>query len=373
MSDLFEPVWIKNISLPNRFVRSATWEGMATEKGEVTKDLTALMQRLARGKVGLIISGHAYVLPKGQAGPWQLGAYSDDLLPGLTDMARAVHEAGGRIVLQLAHAGCQAPAKLTGEEPAGPSALDKETDGFACREMSTAEIAEVREAFAAAAQRARQAGFDAVQIHAAHGYLLSQFLSPYFNRRTDAFGGSVENRAKLVVEVLRSIREQVGPDYPVLIKINAQDFLQPGLSTEEMVEVCRMLEAKGLDGVELSGGTPLSGDFIPVRKAKVRSKEENVFYIQEAQEYKKRVSLPLILVGGIRSLSTAKDLVERGLTDFVAMARPLIREPELIRRWEQGDDRPSACTSDNLCFRPASSGEGVYCLTEVREEQKAGD
>ncbi|MFP4257777.1 MAG: NADH:flavin oxidoreductase [Desulfovermiculus sp.] len=373
MSDLFEPVRIKDISLPNRFVRSATWEGMASEKGEVTKDLTALMQRLARGGVGLIISGHAYVLPNGQAGPWQLGVYSDNLLPGLTDMARAVHEAGGRIVLQLAHAGCQAPAKLTGQEPSGPSALDKEKDGFACREMSKAEIEEIGEAFAVAALRARQAGFNGVQIHAAHGYLLSQFLSPYFNRRKDEYGGSLENRARLVLEVLRSIRKQVGPDYPVLMKINAQDFLQPGLSVEDMVEVCRMLEAEGLDGVELSGGTPLSGDFIPVRKAKVRSKEENAFYVQEAQEYKKRISLPLILVGGIRSLSTAKDLIERGVTDFVAMARPLIREPELIRRWEQGDERPSACTSDNLCFRPASSGEGVYCLTEVREKQKAGD
>jgi 2,4-dienoyl-CoA reductase-like NADH-dependent reductase (Old Yellow Enzyme family) len=373
MTDMFEQSRIKDMVLPNRFVRSATWEGMATEKGEVTAQLTGLMSRLARGRVGLIISGHAYVLPKGQAGPWQLGAYSDQLLPGLQDMARAVHSAGGRIVLQLAHSGCQAPVKLTGQEPAGPSALDKDKDGFACREMSTAEIEEVRDAFAAAALRARQAGFDGVQIHAAHGYMLSQFLSPYFNRRNDEYGGNLENRARLVLEVLRSIRKQVGPDYPVLIKINAQDFLQPGLSAEEMVKVCQILEAEGLDGVELSGGTPLSGDFIPVRKAKVRSKGENVFYVQEAQEYKKMISLPLILVGGIRSLSTARDLVERGVTDYVSMARPLIREPELIKRWEQGDERPSACTSDNLCFRPASSGEGVYCLTEVREKQKAGD
>lgn len=372
MPDVFEPAWIKDMSLPNRFVRSATWEGMATEKGEVTAQLAGLMSRLAKGRVGLIISGHAYVQTQGQAGPWQLGAYSDDLLPGLTDMAQAVHKDDGRIVLQLAHAGCQAPAKLTGQDPAGPSALDKEKDGFSCREMSAQEIDMVREAFAAAALRAKQAGFDGVQIHAAHGYLLSQFVSAYFNRRTDAYGGSLENRARLPLEVLQAIREQVGPDYPVLIKLNAQDFLQPGLTAEEMVQVCLMLEAEGLDCVELSGGTPLSGDFIPVRKAQVRSKEEDVFYLQEAELYKKRVSLPLILVGGIRSLATAKDLVGRGITDFIAMARPLIREPELIQRWEQGDDRPSACTSDNLCFRPASSGEGVYCLTEVREKQKEG-
>ncbi|MDZ7760381.1 MAG: NADH:flavin oxidoreductase [Desulfovermiculus sp.] len=370
MPDVFKPAQIKNMNLPNRFVRSATWEGMATEKGEVTAQLTGLMSRLAKGKVGLIISGHAYVQPQGQAGPWQLGAYSGDLLPGLTDMAQAVHKEDGRIVLQLAHAGCQAPAKLTGQDPAGPSALDKEKDGFSCREMSVQEIDMVREAFAAAALRAQKAGFDGVQIHAAHGYLLSQFLSSYFNRRTDAYGGNLENRARLILEVLRTIRGQVGPDYPVFIKINAQDFLQPGLTAEEMVEVCLMLEAEGLDCVELSGGTPLSGDYIPVRKSKVRSKEENIFYLQEAKKYKEKVSLPLILVGGIRSLTTARDLVSRGVTDFVAMARPLIREPELIQRWEQGDDRPAACTSDNLCFRPAVSGEGIYCLTEERERKK---
>jgi 2,4-dienoyl-CoA reductase-like NADH-dependent reductase (Old Yellow Enzyme family) len=370
MPELFESSRIKDVVLPNRFVRSATWEGMATEKGEVTEQLCGLMQRLARGGVGLIITGHAYVLPGGQAGPWQLGVDSDRLVPGLSDMAGAVHEAGGRVVLQLAHAGCQAPGKLTGQDPAGPSALDKEADGFACREMRDAEIAEVREAFAAAALRAQKAGLDGVQIHAAHGYLLSQFLSPYFNRRTDDYGGSLENRARLLVEVVQAVRERIGPGYPILAKINAQDFLQPGLTTDEMVQVCLLLERAGLDCVELSGGTPLSGDYVPVRKAKVRSKEENVFYLQEAQEYKKRVSLPLILVGGIRSLSTARDLIAHDVADYIALARPLIREPELIRRWGQGDESPSACTSDNLCFRPASSGEGVYCLTAVREKKK---
>ena len=370
MPDVFETSRIKNMVLANRFVRSDTWEGMATVKGESTERLTALMGRLARGGVGLIITGHAYVLPTGQAGPWQLGTYSDELIPGLTNMARAVHEVEGRILLQLAHAGCQAPTKLTGQEPAGPSALDKEADGFACREMTRAEIDAVRGAFVGAAKRAKQAGFDGVQIHAAHGYLLSQFLSPYFNRRTDSYGGSVENRARLLVEVVQTVRKQVGPDYPVLIKINAQDFLQPGLTAEEMVQVCLMLQTAGLDAVELSGGTPLSGDFIPVRKAKVRSKAEQVYYLAEAIKYKEQVSLPLSLVGGIRSLSTARDLIARGIAEYVSLARPLIREPELIQRWQQGDERPSACTSDNLCFRPTSSGDGVYCLTKEREKQK---
>ena len=370
MSDVFESAWIKDMTLANRFVRSATWTGMATRKGEVTDELSNLMCRLAEGKVGLIVSGHAYVQPQGQAGPYQLGAYSDDLVHGLRGMVQAVRRSGGRMVLQLAHAGCQAPSKLTGQDPAGPSALEQEKDGFSCREMGEEEIFAVRDAFAEAALRGKQAGFDGVQIHAAHGYLLSQFLSSYFNRRTDAYGGNLENRARLILEVLRAIREQVGPDYPVLIKLNAQDYLQPGLTAEEMVRVCLMLEAEGLDGVELSGGTPLSGDYIPVRKSKVRSKEESIFYLQEAKKYKEKVSLPLILVGGIRSLNTARDLVSQGVADFIAMARPLIREPELIQRWELGDDRPSTCTSDNLCFRPASSGEGVYCLTEVKEKQK---
>ena len=201
MNKPFERSTINGMTLANRFVRSATWEGMAADDGACTPKLIDLMTELAKGGVGLIISSHAYVSPEGQAGPWQLGVYKDSLIPGLKALTQAVHENGGKIILQLAHAGFFAHAKLTGQTPLAPSNVD----GFAKsprKEMTVDDIQDVVKSFGTAAKRAQEAGFDGVQIHAAHGYLLSQFLSPAFNRRNDPYGGDIRQRAAAVVEVL---------------------------------------------------------------------------------------------------------------------------------------------------------------------------
>ncbi|MEJ2165565.1 MAG: NADH:flavin oxidoreductase [Desulfobacterales bacterium] len=224
MSKLFEAGEINGMRLSNRFVRSATWEGMAADSGACSPKLIELMAALAEGGVGLIISSHAYVSPEGQAGPRQLGVYRDELLPGLEAMAKAVHEKGGKIVMQLAHAGYFAFAKSTGQTPMAPSSVE----GFAKtprREMTLEDIKSVVKAFGAAAIRAQRAGFDGVQIHSAHGYLLSQFLSPAFNQRQDQYGGDIRNCARALIEVLGSIRDAVGNDYPVLVKMNCRDFI----------------------------------------------------------------------------------------------------------------------------------------------------
>ena len=214
MSKLFETSEINGMKLSNRFVRSATWEGMAADDGACTPKLIDTMAALAEGGVGLIISSHAYVSPEGQAGPWQLGIYRDELVPGLESMTKAVHDKGGKIVVQLAHAGYFSFAKLTGQTPMAPS----EVAGFAKgvrREMTVEDIHQVVSAYGTAAKRAQQAGFDGVQIHSAHGYLLSQFLSPAFNQRNDQYGGAIANRARPLIEVLQSVRNAVGKNYPV--------------------------------------------------------------------------------------------------------------------------------------------------------------
>ena len=195
MGTMFEPSMINGMQLTNRFVRSATWEGMAAEDGKVTPKLIELITDLAKGGVGLIISSHAYVRQDGQAGPGQLGVYSDAPITGLLDMTGAVHDNGGKLVLQLAHAGFFANAKLTGQTPLAAS----QVAGIAKsprREMSISDIQKIFKAFAQAAIRAKSAGFDGVQIHSAHGYLLSQFLSPMFNHRRDEYGGDIQNRAE---------------------------------------------------------------------------------------------------------------------------------------------------------------------------------
>lgn len=370
MPDLFEETEINNMTLKNRFVRSATWEGMAGEDGSCTPKLTDLMVQLAQGGVGLIITGHTYILPVGQAGSRQLGIYKDELVAGLKEMTDAVHREDGKIVLQLAHAGCQANAGLSGMEPVGPSVF--QVDGKSiCREMTVENIAETVKAFGEAAGRAKQAGFDGVQIHAAHGYLLSQFLSPFFNKRRDAYGHSLENRARFLIDSYKAIRHVVGNDYPVLIKINSEDFLENGFTREEMIEVAVMLEREGIDAIEMSGGTGRSDKkFIPVRTGLCDSQDKEGFYREAAMLYKENINVPLMLVGGIRSYEAAEKMVKEDVTDYISMSRPLIREPGLINRWRSGDHGRAACKSDNACFIPAMKGKGIYCVT--REKEKAG-
>ncbi len=369
MSKLFEETRIKSLTIPNRFVRSATWEGMANMDGTCTEQLMDSMVELANGGAGLIITGHAFVSPEGKAGPWQTGICSDDMVPGLRDMTSRVHKAGGRIVVQLAHAGCVAPKELTRQQPLGPSILNTE-QGPLGQGMSHEEISRVVEAFGKAAARAEKAGFDGVQIHGAHGYLLSQFLSPFFNKRSDKYGGTPENRLRIVLEVFQSIKSNVAADYPVMIKLNSQDFLKGGLSAEEALNAAAILADSGIDAIELSGGTLLSEKLTPVRVGSFDSRAEEVFYKQEAKRYKNTITTPLMLVGGVRSFEVAEQLVNDGMTDYISLSRPLIREPDLIKRWKSGDLRRSTCISDNGCFKPGLAGEGIYCAVEKREKQK---
>ena len=376
MVKLFETTHIKGVSLANRFIRSATWEGMATEDGACTPRLVDLMAGLARGGVGLIITSHAYVRPDGQASPWQLGIYKDELVEGLKEMAEAVHKNGGRIALQISHAGIYGNVSLTGHTPLGPSrvkglskSLSKNMGMSSCKVLTLSEIREIVKAFGEGARRAKEAGFDGVQIHAAHGYLLSQFLSPVFNKRADAYGGSVEKRALALIEVLQRVRDTVGAEFPVLVKMNSQDFLEGGFTCNDSMQVGAMLEEAGVDAIELSGGTLVYGELGPARKG-TASEENEAYFRKAARAFKEKVHVPLALVGGIRSFQVAEELVKGGVADYISMSRPFVREPNLINRWRTGDLRKARCVSDNLCFASAMRGEGICCVVEKRSIAK---
>jgi 2,4-dienoyl-CoA reductase-like NADH-dependent reductase (Old Yellow Enzyme family) len=368
MNQLFESATIGSMTLRNRFVRSATWEAMATPAGEVTPRLVDTIAALARGGVGLIISSHAFVRPEGQAGSGQIGAYGDPLIPGLSRMASAAHDHGAKILLQLAHAGYFAADKLTGLPPLAVSASVK-LDDTPRREMSHADIGDLVAAFAAAALRARAAGFDGVQIHSAHGYCLNQFLSPLFNRRQDEYGGALGNRVRVHLETIRAVRRAVGGDYPVLIKINGRDFVDGGLELHDSAAAAQLMEQAGLDAVELSSGMARFSKLGSARTGITNQKKE-AYNQEEAKAFKARLQTPLILVGGIRSLPVAERLVRENVCDFISMSRPFICEPGLINRWASGDRRKAACTSDNLCYGPARSGEGLYCVTAARKKKR---
>jgi 2,4-dienoyl-CoA reductase-like NADH-dependent reductase (Old Yellow Enzyme family) len=276
-------------------------------------------------------------------------------------MSDFVHKAGAPIIIQLVHSGLFSSPLLIGGTPLGPSVLET-PDGPIGKEMSKEEISEAVIAFRNAAARAKEAGFDGVQIHVAHGWLLSQFLSPFFNRRTDEFGGSLENRARIILEIVKAIREAVGEDFAILVKINSDDFLPGGFNTVEMISVSLMLEKEGVDAIEVSGGTigalvsgNPDGSFSPVSK-------KYIYYNEAARRLKEKVKIPVILVGGIRTFEAADEIVKSGVADYVSLCRPLIREPDLIKKWKSGNLKKSDCISDSACFQPGMDGRGVHCV-----------
>ena len=361
---VWEQAVINGMSLANRFVRSATWEGLATDNSYCSPELTQLLVRLAKGGVGLIITSHTTISSEGQAGVRQAGIWSDDFIPKLALMTDQVHAAGGKIVMQINHAGIRTAINITKKGAMGPSLFENE-DGTVSRVMEKADIRRIVEKFAAAALRAKQAGFDGIQVHAAHGYLLSSFLSPYFNKRRDEYGGALENRARFLLEVLQAVFSAVGDNFPVLVKMNAADFLAGGFTAQDMVQTAALLKEAGVDAIELSGGTNLSGKLVPFRPGKITAEKEG-YYKEEAVKYKERIAVPLILVGGFRSLAVSEKFLQEGICDFIALSRPLIREPELISRWKAGDTSPATCISDNLCFIPIREGKGMYCVTKEK-------
>ncbi|OQX10228.1 MAG: NADH:flavin oxidoreductase [Desulfobulbaceae bacterium A2] len=368
MSKLFETSSIHTLALKNRFFRAATWEGLASPDGAVSPRLIEMMVALARGGVGLIISSHAYVSREGQGTPWQLGINDDVLIPGLREMTAAVHRHGGKIALQLAHAGQYAEEGLTGL-PALAVADAAHLRDRNVRVVSADDIQRLVAAYAQAAARAVAAGFDGLELHAAHGYFLSQFLSPAYNTRDDEYGGSVGNRTRIHRQIHQAIRKAVGPDVPLLIKMNCADFIENGLTATDSLQAARILAETGFDAIEVSGGIIRTGTLSPSRPGITR-RDQEAYFRDYARQFKARISKPLILVGGVRSFEVADQLVAQGIADYISLSRPLIREPDLINRWQGGDLRKAECVSDNLCFTPGFEGRGIGCVTRERQKNK---
>ncbi|MGA1863220.1 NADH:flavin oxidoreductase [Deferribacter thermophilus] len=357
------------ISMKNRIIRSATWEGMCDRNGKPTEKLIKLYEELAENNVGLIITGYSYVSKDGIQLPGMLGVDDDENIDDLKNMVERVHNKGGKIVVQIVHAGGQANRKSSGCQPIAPSAVEFPTFSEIPKEMTKDVIKRVVEAFGDAAKRVKLAGFDGVQLHGAHGYLINQFLSPVTNRRTDEYGGSLENRVRFLKEVLENVRSKVGNDYPVWIKLNCDDFIDGGFSIEEAVIVAKWLEEWGIDAIEVSGGSPASKDKSPAR-TKIDDVAKEAYHKELAKKIKDFVNVPVAVVGGIRSFEIANKLIEENISDAISLSRPLIREINLIKRWESGDTSRSKCISCNGCFMPGIKEDGIYCVVEKRLAEK---
>jgi 2,4-dienoyl-CoA reductase-like NADH-dependent reductase (Old Yellow Enzyme family) len=361
------------MEIKNRFVRSATYDGGAVKRGFVSEWQINLYAELARGQVGLIISGIFSVDSVGKISPVQNSLHHDRYIEGLARLANVVHRNGSRLAVQLFHGGREAfrRQEALGRYALGPSDLERNQDLYfkdRCRAMTREEIEALIEAFGKAAARAKEAGVDAVQVHGAHAYLLSEFLSPQSNRRKDMWGGSLENRVRLHKRIYQAIRKAVGPDYPVMIKLGLADGFSGGLHLEEGLQAADVLAKSGFDAIEVSQGLRGKNYTEAEFRPKILKREHEAYFREWARNLKTRVRVPVILVGGLRRPDLMEEIVRMGDADLVALSRPLIRDPDLIASWSAFKERKAACISCNGCYDLILTGAKLACVVEGRKK-----
>jgi 2,4-dienoyl-CoA reductase-like NADH-dependent reductase (Old Yellow Enzyme family) len=392
MSVLFAPEKIGKKKIQNRFVHSATYECMASDNGEVTDKLIKRYSQLAKGGVGLIIPGYLFVMPNGRCMKFQAGIHNDDMIEGLKKLVEVVHDQGSKIAFQLVHSGRQTYKDTIGQTPIGPSKGPRDNIFMVKpKEMTEEEIQEIIKAFGAAAFRASEAGADGVQIHAAHGYLVNQFLSPFFNKRKDSWGASDENRFRFIKEVVLEIRKNISDEMFVLVKLNTQDYTpKEGITIELSKKYAEWLADLPIDGLEVSCGTTSYSTFNMVRgdvptkeiimnfpwwrkilgKMMLKNMEgkfdlEEGYNLEAAKVIKPFIGeIPLLVVGGLRRVAHMEEVLKNGFADFISMCRPFIREPNIVKKISEGKVDSVACVSCNKCFAAVANDMPVYCYNK---------
>ncbi len=378
--DVFAPAQLGPVTLRNRTVKAATFEGR-TPTGQVTDDLIEFHSGFARGGIGLTTVAYLAVAPEGRTHAEQL-VVGDPTLAGLSRLADAVHDAGAAIAGQVGHAGPVANGRSNGVRALSASRMPSPLSMQMIRSASESDLTRITRAYVATARTLVRAGFDVLELHMSHSYLISSFLAPGLNRRRDRWGGSLENRARLARQVARAVRDQVGSDAAVTAKVSLGDGFKGGVTTDEGIEFARLLEADGhLDALQLSGGSSLMnpmylfrGDVplaefaaampLPVRlgmKTPVgRSflKEypfEEAYFWERAARFRAELAMPLMLLGGINQAATMRNAMAAGF-DFVAMGRALLREPDLVSRLQSGAADAGICIHCNRCMPTIYTG-----------------
>ena len=333
MKILFEPVKLKNITLRNRLVRSATWEGIANPDGSVTAGAYDIYKELAQGGVGAIITGFTSVASNDYYFGGMMRLSDDALIPQYKTLTDIVHEEGCPVITQLALGAYYRPLPGGRFQQVEPDDMEEE------------EIHHVISQFIQAAIRAKKAGFDGVQIHAAHFFFLSRFISRAVNHRTDAYGGSTKNRSRILLEILAGIRE-AAPDLHISIKINSSGFIEDGLDDEECIAICGLLANAGIDSIEVSGnGTSVSG---------IKAHVNEGYFAPAAKRVAESVNCPVMVVGGFRSRDTMEAVLNRTNIELISLSRPLLREPDLPHKMELNAAAVSKCISCNACYSSPS-------------------
>lgn len=368
----FTKTQIGGLVVPNRFVRSATYEAMADERGLPTQRLFDHFVKLARGGCGLIVAGSTYVTQKGRGHRFQAGMVTDEQVDAWRRAFAQVHKANGLIAVQLNHAGLESRPKYNGGFPgAGPTATSPKS-----KEMTVDDIEEVVDAFIAAGKRAFSAGADAIQLHAAHGYLLAEFISPLWNKRTDAFGGDVSRRFEVVRRILVGLRKELPAKFPIFIKMNGHDIEGGGVTLETALQTAKMAVAAGVDALEVSSGSgrkpysvmgdmPLSELYPdPSRRQKMEKRFADIkfspmFNIDYAAKVKEAVNVPIISVGGFRNVDDVNSVIAAGKCDMVSLSRPFIRNTSIVNEFKKGN--ASTCVNCNRCLFKTLEDKPLRC------------
>lgn len=353
MKNLFEKTNINNIEVKNRFVRAATWDEMAEDDGHINNAFIQRYEDLAKGGVGLILTGYTFISKDEKPNPGMSGIYDDSFIEEYKILVDKVHKHETRIAMQIVYGGSQ------NEHPDaiemniyGPSAIKNIVSGITPKEATKADIKGIVTKFADAAVRVKKAGFDAVEIHAAHGYLLSQFLTPYYNRRSDEYGGDIHNRARIIYEVIEEIRKRVGTDYPIMIKINFDDFMDKnqGLSKEESIEVLKRIDKLGIDMIEPSAVNLSSGEGkVPFLKG-INTVDKQSYFKEAVMNIASVVKAKVILVGGNKNMDLMNEILNTTEIQYFSLSRTLLCEPDLINKWADNKDYKPKCISCNKCW-----------------------
>ena len=396
---LFDKTEINGMELKNRLVRSATHEAMADDAGFPTEKLFKLYGRLAKGGVGLIITGYTFVSRDGKFKA-MLGIDTDQHVSKYQELVNHVHQNGAKIAMQINHCGRQTTEEMTGTQPIAPSAVKDKSMFVMPREMTDEDIERIIESFAQASRRVKESGFDAVQLHGAHGYLISQFLCPHTNRRSDKWGGSTENRMRFVTEIYKRVRENLGNEYPILIKLSAYDNMKNGLKPEEGIVIAKKIAEMGFDGIEVScgigedGGSTLRGDipFDVILDEWEMYKNKNFLFrfimrkfgsklmkpIPFTQGYnrdsariiKKNVKVPIFAVGGMINPAFMEETIQNGEADYISLCRALITDPKFPNKIKEGGRESSGCIHCNLClFYLATRSVRCYKGKRMKSDQ----
>ena len=371
LNTLFSPEKIGNVQIKNRIVRSATYTRKSEKYGIVGNTLVEFYDELAQGGTGLIISEFIGVDPSGTMSAYQLRLDNDSFIPGQRKLVEAVHNYHEvKIAAQIAHTGRQgAHPKYP---PVAPSPIPDKITGLTPRELTKPEIEDLIQKFVATGRRAYESGYDMVQLHAAHGYFLSNFISPYTNRRSDNYGGTNENMARILTEIYDGLKDEVGKKFPVIIKLQTKDFVSGGLEMKQGLEIAKVLVDKGFEPIEPSGG--IGETQIGTKNAypsrQIKSPEEENYFLPIVKELKPSMkNCKMILMGGIKNPISAENFLKAGITDFISLSRPLIYEPNLPNRWMNGDLKPAKCRSCNSCYVTIFTGP-VYCVVRRRLEKR---